>query len=311
MKKYKKVFVLLLSVLMVFSVACSPNASAITSENISSVDDPQPVIIETSEKPSVVEPVSEEPVSEPEPQVDPNEELTWQYLEVDEAWLKNYEGMGLKRDGKLYSLSDAVPVENWQETGIGNRDGEYGIPFAYGDITDDWIIEDDRFVIPCVNRNDDLAWYGKAVTSIKLVPMSLYGYTVPILQDTNKCETLTVVNNNSFNSVEELLVIYDYRNKSGMLKDVRLLDTSGNDVFADFRNLVQGDSYTLKWNDGTEHEEKLNANWCYFKPTGGGAITLTGVTTDDPLITQYDFSAVPSGLYYMVESYAFVEVKND
>lgn len=316
MKKYKKVFVLLLSVLMVFSVACSPNASAITSENISSVDDPQPVITETSEKPSVVEPVSEEPVSEPEPQVDPNEELTWQYLEVDEAWLKALDGvggMGLKRNGKLYGLTWGAPVENWKVTGLGLRDGKDGTIVCFADKTDEWIIDDDRFVIPCVKGDDDLAWYGKSVGSIKLIPMSFYGYTVPVLQDTDKCETLTVFDNgkNELDSYDDLTMIYEYRNKSGMLKDVRLLDASGSDVFLDFRNLVQGDSYTLIWNDGTEHEEKLDAHWCYYKPTGGKAITLAGTATDDPLVTQYDFSIVPSGLYFIVESSGIVEVKND
>lgn len=316
MKKYKKVFVLLLSVLMVFSVACSPNASDITSENISSVDDPQPVIIETSEKPSVVEPVSEEPVSEPEPQIDPNEELTWKYLEVDEAWLKGFDGtggMGLKRNGKLYALTWGVPAENWKKTGIGIRDDEgYGSLVAYGDEGDDNIIMDDCFVVPCVGGSDNVAWYGKSVTTIKLVPMTS-SYTVPILQDRDICESLTVFGDNirEFDSYDgDLLMIYNYRNKSGMLKDVRLFDEMGNDMFSSFRDLTYGKEYVLKWNDGVEHEEKMTARWRYYKATGD-AITLTGTTTDDPGIIQFNFSTVPSGLYFIVESSGIVEVKND
>ena len=91
--------------------------------------------------------------------------------------------------------------------------------------------------------------------------------------------------------------------------NVQLLDSNGNDAFSNFRQLDQGAAYTLKWTEnGEEHEEKLVASWKYYKPTGEDTITLIGTATDDPQIEKYDFSTVPPGIYYMIESYAFVQV---
>ena len=221
-----------------------------------------------------------------------------------------YDTLGLERDGKYYSLCYAVPKENWEKYKIGNRDGEYGVPFAYGDIADEWVIEDDRFVIPHISAQDKIAWYGPSETKITLNPVEFYGYTVPILQDTDKCESLTVFDNgkNEFDSVEELTVIYGYRRKeSGMQKNVRLFDENGNDVFSDFRNLVHGDSYTLKWDEDGEHEEGLKATWCYYKPSGKESVVLDGEKADE--ITTFDLSSVPSGTYFVKESFAFIEVE--
>lgn len=297
MKKYKRLLIVFLSLLIVFSLGCAGNVEA-----VSSVDDPQPVIIETPTPEPEPEPVSEvisEPEPEPEPEVDPNEELTWQFLEVDEEWYKTYEGMGLKRDGKLYSLSDGVPTENWEKTGLCVRHGNGGTPGGVGDKSKDHIISDDRFVIPCVSGEDDLAWYGKPVTTLTLIPMSFYGYTIPVLKGGSDL----YIGKKSYDSYDELTCIENYENTS-----VQLIDHDGNDVLNNMRDLTQGSTYTLKWVDG---EEKLEANWMYYESDESGAITLTGEATDDPQITKYDFSTLPSGLYYMVESYAMVEVKND
>lgn len=310
--KKKSVLVIIMSLVIVALVGCNENVEA-----ISSVDDTQPVVLEpVSEESEPVPEVVSEPEPEPEePEVDPNIELSYGYLEVSEEWLKAFDGgtggMGLKRDGKLYDLTWAVPAENRDKYGIGNIDSGDASPIYLGDYGDEWVINDDRFVFPSVNGDDDLAWYGKPIMTVTLIPMRLYGYTVPILQDTDKCETLTVYDNGKreSSSYEDLTVIYDYCNKSGMLKDVRLLDANGVDVFPEFRNLVEGDSYTLKWNDGTEHEEKLRAGWRYYKPTGAEAITLTGEATDDSQVAKYDFSGISPGLYFIAESYAFVEVK--
>ena len=294
--KKKSVLVIIMSLVIVALVGCNENVEA-----ISSVDDTQPVVLEpVSEESEPVPEVVSEPEPEPEePEVDPNEELTWQFLEVDEEWYKTYEGMGLKRDGKLYSLSDGVPAENWEKTGLCVRHGEYGTSWSIGDKNKDCIIPDDRFVIPCVTKDDDLAWYGKPVTTLTLIPMSFYGYTIPILKDGGDL----FISKNSYDSYDELTCIKDYKNAS-----VRLIDFDGNDVFSSFRNLTQGNSYTFKWANG---EEQLKANRVYYESDESGAITLTGEATDDSQITKYDFSTLPSGIFYMVESYAMVEVKND
>lgn len=317
----KKLYIFLVAILFVVTFACT-DASAMQGDDpiepviFDSEDDPGPV--ETTPIPAVVEeqpddPVAPddaepEPISEPQvPEVDPNEELTWKFLEVSEEWLKEVYGIGLKRDGHLYSISDIVSPGNWEETGMGykNPDSE-GFICSRGDKGDEWIIVDDRFIIPCVSGKDDLAFYGEPTPSIKLVPMGNPTYTVPIWQDTDVCKALTVFDGDkrSFKSYDDdLTMIYDYHSKS-----VQLFDSDGNDVFSDFRDLNYGDVYTLKWKDG---EEELKAFWRYYKPTGDAAITLKGEATDDPEVTKYDFSSVPSGLYFIVESYTLIEVKND
>lgn len=47
----------------------------------------------------------------------------------------------------------------------------------------------------------------------------------------------------------------------------------------------------------------------YYESDESGTITLNGEATDDPEITKYDFSSLKPGIYYMVESYALVEVR--
>ena len=117
--------------------------------------------------------------------------------------------------------------------------------------------------------------------------MSNYGNTVTILQNTDKCDTLTVFKE-GVTDVKDRFLIYPYKNMH-----VQLIDSDGNDVFNDFRNLNCDEQYTLKWNDGSDHEEQLTASWKYYKPTGAEAIVLNGTPTDDPLVEKYDFSSVP------------------
>ncbi len=311
----KKLLTFLISfLLVVMVVACTENVSAIGGDDIDdsnpiidSVDDPQPIEL----NPVVVDPdpepvVAPDPEPEPEPQIDPNEQLTWDYLEVDEAWLKSYGGVGLKRDGKLYSLCDETMPESFNRTGMGFKIYEQSYIGACGDWGDDNLIMDDRFVIPCVNgSSDDVCWYGEAIDSLKLVPMHLKGYTVPVMQDWNICNNLYIYDKREF-PTNDVTVIYDYKSKS-----TRLIDINGNDVFSSFRELNHGETYTLKWNDGTEREESFEAFWRYYEPTGEETITVASIPTDDSQVCKLNFSSIPSGLYFIVECYGMVEIKND
>lgn len=318
----KKLLTFLISILLVVMVvACTENVSAIGGDDIDdsnpiidSVDDPQPIEF----NPVVVDPDPEpvvapdpEPEPEPEPQIDPNEQLTWDYLEVDEAWLKSIGGaVGLTRDGKLYAVSDALQPGNYERTGVGFKDNEDGLGFicSRGDSDGEQIIMDDRFIIPCVSAEDDLFWYGEAVSSIRLVPMDLPTYTVPIWRS-DKWNKLEVFDNGKREmdvSHKNLTTIQDFQNKN-----IKLVDANENDVFLKFRDLNHGEIYTLKWNDGEDHEEALVAFWRYYKPTGEEAIIVTCIPTDDPQVSKIDFSSTPSGLYYIVEDYTLIEIRNN
>ncbi|MBR5647627.1 hypothetical protein IKW73_01660 [Candidatus Saccharibacteria bacterium] len=318
----RRLFTVILSVLLLSSfIACSCATNNVVATNNGNegnpvitepVVDPQPVVTEPVVEPDLEptkivepEPVEPEPVVEPEdPEPDPNEELTKKYLGVSENWLKNYEGLGLKDGNNLRSVCDAVPIENWNKAQIGYKGDEYISHNAKGDQTGEYIILDDKFVIVRVTKDSDIAWYGSPIGKLQLVPMSLYGYTVTILQDTDICDTLTVYKK-SAKEIKDRYIIYPYKNMG-----VQLLDADGNDVFSSFRQLDHGANYTLKWTEnGEEREEKLVASWRYYKPTGEDTITLTGISTDDPKIEKYDFSTVPPGIYYMIESYAFVQVE--
>ena len=319
----RRLYSIFLSILICSAfVACSCANTNVTATNnsgnnvtiddpatiIDSVDDPQPIeITEPDPEPdpepviTVVEPDPEPVVVEPEP--DPNEELTKKYLSVSENWLKYYEGLGLKDGNNLRSVCDAVPIENWNKAQIGYKNGEYVAHNAKGDYTGEYIIVDDKFVVTRATQDSNLAWYGNPIGKLQLVPMSLYGYTVTILQNTDKCDTLTVYKK-SAKEVKDNYIIYPYKNMG-----VQLLDADGNDVFPDFRQLDQDAAYTLKWTEnGEEREEKLVASWAYYKPTGDDTITLTGTATDDPQVEKYDFSTVPPGIYYLVESYTFIQI---
>lgn len=190
----------------IFVLTSAVLAGCTKTEPVAEVPEVSDVVSEIAESEIVSELESEvisEIVSE-EPKIDPNEELTWQFLEVDEDWYKTYEGMGLKRDGKLYSLSDGIPLENWEMTGLCVRHGTCATPGGVGDKNRDRIISDDRFVIPYVTGEDDLAWYGKPVTTLTLIPMSFYGYTIPVFRNG---DSIWIVKLSGYDSYDELTLI--------------------------------------------------------------------------------------------------------
>ena len=249
-----------------------------------------------------VEPEVEEEVPE-EPEVDPNVELTMEYLEVSEDWLKDYEGVGLKRDGKLYCLADGVPAENWDNTNMSLVNGDNSAVNARGDSGYDIILMDDRFVIPSVTVDDDVAWYGESIASITFIPMEFYGYTTNILLDTDTGINLAIANDPKYVSASYQKAITNYKDKGFLL-----IDSDGLEV-SDMRSLYQGETYTAKWNDNGEQECELIANWQYYKADESGAITIETIPTDDPEVTKIDLSSLPKGTYYMVESYAMVTIE--
>lgn len=323
----KKLLTFILYVLLVVMVvACTENVSAIGGDDIDdsnpiidSVDDPQPIEL----NPVVADPdpepvVTPDPQPDPEPQIDPNEQLTWDYLEVDEAWMKNYRGIGLRRDGKLYSLTDGVPKENSSKTTLGAVHNNNATSGGFGEEDSSWILNDDRYVIPVVSGTDDIGWYGESDGSIKLLPMEFYGYTIPMITNAS-------VNNWSITAVawmEDPRGSQDYANlKSIYYKDLKLFDSNGIDHFelfresldnSELRNLNYNEKYSLEWDSDGEHYQKdLVAFWRYYRTTGADAITLSGEPTDDENYEKYDFSTVPSGVYYIVESYVLIQVDND
>lgn len=297
----KKIMVLVLSLLMVTCLGCNENVEA-----IQSVDDTQPVVIETVSDPEP-EPVSEvvsEPVSEEpsEPEVDPNVELSMEYLKVSRDWLTEYSGLGFERENILYALTDEVPLENKTETGIGGAAVGYPYACVYctGDTSKDRIILGDKFVVPTINDGDAVLWLGNSpLMTITLIPMEFYGYTVDALLDPDVCESLSIIND--YDNIPDFTTIEYYKKKSFSLSDSNGVEMS------DLRNLKYGESYVLRWKDNGDHEVTLVAANPYYKAKSD-EIKLDGTATDDPTVVAYDFSSVPSGTYFVVERGGLVTV---
>jgi hypothetical protein len=244
------------------------------------------------------EPVDPEPV---EPEVDPNVELSWKFLEVSEEWLKDYDGLGVKKDERTYCLADGVPVSNSETTGLCAKNGAYATMMCWGDKSSDVLIVDERFVIPAVSGTDSVAWYGQNPGSITFVPVDLYGWTLPVLYNRD-VETMNLIKDSKYVDWDHQISITDYKSKN-----VVIADSNGNSV-EDVRNINKGETYTVSWDGG---QEDLVANWRYYKADEASKITIKGESTDDPEVTKYDVSSLPSGIYYAIESYALIEVKND
>jgi hypothetical protein len=263
-----------------------------------SVDDPGPIEI-IEDPPEIVEP-EPEPQPDPEPVIDPNVELSKKYFSVSEDYAKGYGGLYIKHDEQLYAVVDQVPEQNYYDTGIGfhhEKDKAGGIGLWADDSHDSYVIHGLNVYFPIYEEGDSAILYTLEdyhPESLTFVPIEQKGCTISIY--------------NYKNNDYMLCVLKDWDNLiSGRVwftNDYEICDAEGN-IVENIRDLQEEKEYTVKT---AEEDIALEAKCKYYEVDEDGAIEIAGVDQGDGSF-EYDLDALPSGDYYVLESFGFMTIK--
>lgn len=306
MKRKSLLFIVSVACISMMLAGCTGDVSAVTEpaeeqEVVIAEVEPEAGVAEIAEADAEVETevaVEAEPEPEPEPEVDPNLELSKKYFAVSEERAREHCGLYVKSGEGLYAVTDQVPEQNYYDTGIGFRYAEdkAGSVAVWADNDhDSYVVHDLDTVFPIYGEGDSAILYVNekySPESLTFVPVEEKGYTI-----------------SAYNYEKDgyvLCVLKDWDDMIGgrlWYTNYEVYDTDGN-LVENIRDLDREASYSIKGDGG---EVSLTAN-CRYYEGNGEAIEITGEDQGDNSFL-YDLSELPSGTYFVNESFGFVTIE--
>ncbi len=295
MRKGKVSVILVVALMLVLALSgCSNKAEA--------AKEPEPEVVEEE----VVEEaeVEEAVVSEAEEMEEIEESITEQVesnnddisgLECSEEWARQKKGIYVKRDGKLYSVSNWVEGTNqsfgWKNY-YSNETKLYESDY-YNSIRIYGIMSYEEVPIVTVREGDILLGFG--FKTIDLTSVGFYGYSIPIKEYKDIDGSYNIVDDydgpasTTWRNFEQFTIEHN--------RDSAIID--------DYRDLDYRDGYTVSWFQGTNYHKYIVAadSLFYRLEEERPEYTLDGQLSKESY-AYFDFSNIPPGLYLIESSIA-------
>lgn len=205
------------------------------------------------------------------------------YIREDEAFISEYRGFYLVRDGAFYSLNDITSFKDKDEYNQGEKKGYAKYETIYEN-SGDYVYTLGDFELPVISDTDEIRSYGLSNVFLMKVEDVSYAYVRQM-----DAEGYTIAG--FIDTTEGRVRVPSY------CKEYKTV--VGDEEIETNYNLPKGTEVTISWYEGTDYKEYTAvADTRFYRYKYADRIEFEGELCKEGYAT-YDFSDVEPGLYWI------------